>query len=469
MKILRNLCLAAILLATATTAQAAPRYIFYFIGDGMGMAPVMAAEAYNRLVKADGSQLTMTGFPHAGWLQTWSASSPVTDSAAAGTALATGHKTNNGMLGMNADTVAVYSVAKALHDNGWGIGIVTNGAADDATPGAFYAHQPNRGMFYEIGCDAAASGYDFIAGAGLRGTRHKDGTDNGLYDVLAQSGIQILRGAEGARAVAESTSRRIMLLNNEGYADPNEMGFNVDGVGSDGIGLTLPIAMQACMTHLLKNSPDRFFMMVEGAQIDHALHGNDGAAAILDIFDFDNCIAMAYEFYKQHPDETLIVVTADHDTGGMSVGCSFTGYNAYPKYVDLAHTSKNAFSDYCQGLLKSDTTPTWDDMKAYLEKNLGLWSQIKVSDKQTKELQDAFDESFVQRRDVAEKGLYKTSMGFASKVFKVYNDCSGWGFTTGNHTGNPVPVFAVGVGADFFGRMHNNTDIAPELIRLATE
>lgn len=465
----KRLVLASLLLAlTATVWAGTPKYIFYFIGDGMGMAPVMATQTYKRMVQ-NNEQLLMTTFPTASWVQTYSASSPVTDSAAAGTALATGHKTKNGMLGMDADTVAVEAISVKLQRMGYGIGIVTSGAADDATPGAFYTHVPNRGMYYEIGKDAAYCGFDFIAGAGLRGTKKKDGTPNDLYDVLEQSGVQILRGAKGAAEASTSGSKRIMLLNPEGYSDPNEFGFQVDGVGADGVGLTLEIALDACIKHLEKKSPDKFFVMCEGAQIDHALHGNDGAGAIGEILDLDRCIGMAYDFYLKHKDETLIIVTADHDTGGMSVGCSYTGYNAIPKYFDYAKISKNALSAYCENLLKNNSDITWDEMKKLLSEKLGLWTEIKVKDTDTKALEQAFNESFIERKDVAEKGLYSTCMGFASKVFRVYNNCSGWGFTTGNHTGNPVPVFAVGVGADRFNHVLNNIEIAPAIMEAVGE
>ncbi len=308
-------------LAVSASAADAPRYIFYFIGDGMGMGPVMATETYSRLVLGNDSlngQLTMTTFPAASIVTTFSASSPVTDSAAAGTALATGHKTRNGMVGMDADTVAVNSIARFLKDAGWGVGLVTDCAADDATPAAFYAHQPNRSMYYEIGKDAASSGYDFIAGAGLRGGKDKKtGEATDLYDVIASRGYTVLRGQDGARAVETTDSRKIILLNPEGYGDPSEMGFHIDSVGKDGVGLTLPIAMEACLTQLQRNSPERFFMMVENGLIDHALHGNDGSAAVKQVLGLDDCIRRAYEFYLQHPDETLIIVTADHETGGL--------------------------------------------------------------------------------------------------------------------------------------------------------
>ena len=155
----------AAIIAQATT----PKYIFYFIGDGMGPGAVSVTEAYRRMVLGLPGHLNMLSLPVASTATTYSASSPVTDSAAAGTALSSGHKTTNGMLGMTPDSTSVVSMAETLHNNGFGIGLVTSVAPDDATPAAFYAHRPHRSMYYEIGLDAAASGYEFIAGGNLRG------------------------------------------------------------------------------------------------------------------------------------------------------------------------------------------------------------------------------------------------------------------------------------------------------------
>ncbi|MDE6205264.1 MAG: alkaline phosphatase [Duncaniella sp.] len=198
-------------IAAAYGAEA-PKYIFYFIGDGMGMGQVQAAQVYNRTVLGNDEPLLMMQFPVASQSTTHSASSPVTDSAAAGTALATGHKTTNGMLGMTPDSVAVTSVAKELFDRGYGVALVTSVPPDDATPGAFYAHVSSRSMYYEIGLQAAGSGYDFIAGSKLRGTKDKDGNPNDLIETFRANGVDI---AHGLDQLKDKKSRRVLLLNPE--------------------------------------------------------------------------------------------------------------------------------------------------------------------------------------------------------------------------------------------------------------
>lgn len=159
----------------ALAANATPKYIFMFIGDGMGMGHVMATETYNRLVLNNNENILMMQFPVASMAMTYSANSPVTDSAAAGTALATGNKTKNGMIGMTPDSVAVTSIATELKAQGYGVGLVTSVAYDDATPASFYAHQTYRGMYEEINADGAKCGFNFLGGAGTHVAEKKQG------------------------------------------------------------------------------------------------------------------------------------------------------------------------------------------------------------------------------------------------------------------------------------------------------
>lgn len=445
-----------------TMAAQSPKYVFYFIGDGMGMGPVMSAMNYKRMVHPEQDPLTMTGFPVVAWCQTWSASSPVTDSAAAGTALSTGYKTKNSMLGMDADTVAVTSVARILKDAGWGVGLLTTVAPDDATPGAFYAHVPARSQYYDVDIQAANSGYDFLAGSSWRGAKDKEGKSTDVMDLFASNGYKVVYGPDGVRDISGS-DKIVVLGNPETNLNPNNVGYTIDSVPG---AITLPEMTQAALDHLMRVSPERFFMMVEGGNIDHALHANDGGGATKEVINFDQAISIAYRFYLSHPDETLIIVTADHDTGGLTVGNSAKKYTANVHLIDNQRISKDRFSDYCKALLNDSTAkPTWGAMQEFLTDNLGLWKVIPVTDEETKELEAAFD-SMVDKTGGDEKTLYASYDNFAVKVFDIYNAAAGFGFTTSSHTGNPVPLFAVGVGADSFKSLNNNVEIPDTILRL---
>lgn len=468
MKISKALVSAIILASAAfgTPAAAAEvpaqqaKYVFYFIGDGMGMGPIMAAQNYNRMILGNSTPLTMMQMPVAGWCQTYSFSSPVTDSAAAGTALATGTKTRNGMLGMGPDTVAVYSIAKELHDNGYGVGLVTSVATDDATPGAFYAHVPTRKLSHDIDVQAIESGYEYIGGASCAGLPVADGKNDTMRQRFDSAGISVAYGAE---SLGDHSSRRVMLLG-DATAHPWNISYTIDSVAG---ALSLPALTADCLTHLQKYSPDRFFMMVEGGNIDHALHANDAGAAIKEILNFNQALALAYDFYRQHPDETLIVVTADHDTGGMALGTNYLGYNNKLELFDHQRVSKEAFSDYCKSLLKSRRIYIWDDMKEYLADQLGLFGAIKVEPEREQRLKELFDITFEQRNGKDQKTLYASFNQFAVEVFRTLNDMAGVGFTATGHTGNPVPVFAAGVGADQFKGLNNNCELPGKILRSA--
>ena len=432
-------------------AEKAPKYIFYFIGDGMGMQPLMTAQAYNRDILKNEKPLLMLQFPVASWAMTYSASSPITDSAAAGTALATGYKTINGMVGVNPDTLQVSSVAQELKEKGYGIGIITSVYADDATPSAYYAHVASRKMYYDIDVFAANSGYEFIGGAGLKGLVDSDGNPTDIADLMKKNGVQIVRGKDGIKKIK---SKKVVLLSPEGMPDYN-IGYTIDSIPE---ALTLPLITETCLAHLEKQSPKKFFMMVEGGNIDHALHANDAGAAIIEILNFNEALKIAYDFYLQHPDETLILVSADHDTGGMS---HVKDGLAHYQYVKV---SKEEFSNYCKGILRSRMIYTWADMKEYLTENFGMFNHIKVSPEEENALRAKFDETFEQRNSADQETLYASFNAFAVAVFDIINNATGTIFTTTGHSGNPVPVFAVGVGSDKFKGVNDNTDL-PVILR----
>lgn len=449
----KNICLSVAFACVGLSALAdnTPKYVFYYIGDGMGMQPLMTAQAYNRDILKNEKPLLMLQFPVASWAMTYSASSPITDSAAAGTALAAGYKTNNGMVGVTADTVAVNSVARELKDMGYGVGVITSVYLDDATPGAYYAHVASRSMYYDIDVQAAKSGYDFMAGAGMKGLIDSNGQPTDIPILLSEQGVQLVRGRDGINQI---NSERVILLSEEGMPNYN-VGYTIDSIPG---ALTLPLITETCLQHLEKQSPEKFFMMVEGGNIDHALHGNDAGSAIMEIINFNDALKIAYDFYLEHPDETLILVSADHDTGGMSHVKDGLGIYQYVK------VSKEEFSNYCQGILRSRMVYTWNDMKEYLTENFGMFDHIKVSSEEEMSLKSKFDETFELRNSADQKTLYASFNAFAVAVFDIINNAAGTIFTTNGHSGNPVPVFAVGVGSEKFKGVNNNTDL-PHILR----
>ena len=443
-------------------AATAPKYIFYFIGDGMGMAPLQAAHVYKRLALGDSLPLNMQTLPVASAATTHSFATPVTDSAAAGTALATGHKTLNGMIGMTPDTVAVVSIADRLADLGYGIGLVTTVAPDDATPAAFYAHVPSRHLYREIGRQAADSRVSFLAGSSLRGAYDKDGVSTGLIEYITDKGVSIVHDPDSVAIVG---NERVFLLAPTVF-NSSSVGYTLDDRADM---LTLEQMTATAINHLQAFHPERFFLMVEGGNIDHALHSNDAATAMIETLAFDNTLRQALEFYEAHPEETLIVVSADHDTGGLSIGDKTTGYAAYPQLLMNQKYSKDRFSILCEDMISEKVpTPTWEDMKQFLAENVGLFSLIEMSEADEEALRADFERIIIGRQSKDSAGLYAKYNEFAQKVYTLLDDRAGFGFTTPDHSGNPVPVFAIGVGAENFSQWADNTDLPKRIMKVAS-
>lgn len=447
-----------LLLVVMTTMGAKkPKYIFYFIGDGMGMSPVLCAETYNRTVLHNTQPLLMLQFPVVSMATTYSASNTITDSAAAGTALATGHKTNNGMLGQTPDNQSVQSIATELKENGYGVAIATSVAPDDATPGAFYAHVASRGMFYDITEYMARSNFDMFAGGKLRGKAPEGKPD--VRSVLTDAGYSLVDGSKQWKE--KKHGDKVVLLNAPYHLD--HIGYTIDSLSEN---LSLPFITQACIDHLEKVSPKQFFVMVEGGLIDHALHPNDGGAAVKEVLNFDESIRLAYNFYLKHKDETLIVVTADHNTGGMVAGVTGGSYNLKFRNYDAQRISMQAMQHECNKMNKGGQIITWEQMKQYLQDKLGFYSAIKLSERHDQALQEAFSNTFVQKQDKKKQTLYLSVNQFVERAFQIMDQITGIGWTTGGHTGDVVPVCAIGVGSELFQGFQDNTDIPNKIRRL---
>lgn len=439
---IRRLILA--LLAVAAVAAelgASPKYIFLFIGDGMGPGHIMAAENYRRMTSERKDPLLMLTFPVTGLMSTYSASSPVTDSAAAGTALACGRKTANRMIGMTPDGTEVESMATRFHRNGYGVGLVTTVAPDDATPAAFYAHVRDRSRFDDIALDAIESDFEFIAGANLRGNPAN-------YDLFREKGVAVVRGVDQCR---RTTARRVLLLNTDTVM-PNDVGYAINSAEDV---LTLPEMTRLCIDHLKKHTPDRFFMMAEGGSIDHAAHGNDGATVIKEILDFNRALSYAYEFYLDHPDETVIIVTSDHDTGGMATvsnGGDLT-------LADARHISKDRFNDRCRAVDSGSATIDRDAMRQILAEEFGIGNSIKLSPEEERLLWDSFDKSFKSDAASSRTTTYASYSEFVDTLYNLLDSRLSVRWITDEHTANPVGVFAIGADTSTLGHFIDNTDI----------
>ncbi len=458
--------LLALALCTATLAGAQARYVFYFIGDGMGTNQVLSAEMYRTELEGriGRKQLLMTTFPYSGQVATFSASNGITDSSAAGTCLATGTKTNNGTLGLSPAGDTLRSVAEILRDRGYGIGIMTTVAIDHATPAAFYAKVPDRHQYYQIGTQLTRTGFDFFGGAGFHQPQDKaNAAAPNLYDLCEQAGYTIAHGYKDAQQHLDA-DKLILTQAGDGIDRTQKADCLPYAIDRKEDALTLPEIVSTAIPYLYKRHT-RFFMMVEGGMIDYACHGQDGATSIGETLDMDSALVFAYRFYLQHPDETLIVVTADHETGGMALGNS--DYTLNLQLLQHQHCSAWILSDLLSGLFR-DGTPSWEAVKVLLGEQLDFYRGVELSDEEDASLHTLYDKA-VQHNQGELKTLYKTMNELSSAAVALLNKKAKLGWTSYAHTAHAVPVFAIGVGAERFTGWHDNTEIAPLILQATTD
>lgn len=341
MKKIALFALLALIPILSTAQEQKAKYVFYFIGDGMGFNHVSLAEYWLGYTQGvfDSRPLSFSQFPVLGWAVTHSESNLITDSAAAGTALSTGTKTKNGMLGTAPDSTALKSIAYKIHDAGYKVGISSTVGINHATPGAFYGHSASRSDYYSIASEIPSTGFEFFAGGGAIESNGEDGDETSVYEAIEDSGYVIAEGMDDF-ADKKDEAGKMMLLQENGRLK-TELPYAIDMKDTD---MTHADLVSASIDFLYDEDCPGFFIMSEGGKIDWASHGNDTKAVILETLSLSDAVAEAVEFYNAHPDETLIIVTADHETGGLTLSWE-KGYDLLLDKLEEIHCSKDMVSE----------------------------------------------------------------------------------------------------------------------------
>ena len=462
-----SIILLMFLFALTLSAQGKAKYVFYFIGDGMGVNQVNAAETYlGALQGRIGIQpLCFPSFPYSAFVNTQSATNGVTDSAAGGTALACGQKTKNGTLGMLKDlTTSVSSIADWARNSGAAVGITTSVAIDHATPAAFYAHVKERHEQYTIGKQLVESANDFYAGSDFTIPTDPE-YPNGptLYEEANAKGFTIFRGYADYQKRAANAKKMILLQSEEASkADRYSIPYALDRKDGD---LTLTDITRAGIDFLMKKQGEKngFFMMIEGGKIDWACHAND-LAFIPELIDMDNAVKVAYDFYKQHPDETLIIVTADHETGGIVLSRGLYEINLAAVGNQRITIEKLGKELHKMHDVKGDKL-LWDDVKTFLAENFGFWDKISLTDEQTQRLESSF-KKIMDGTSKDQRTLYQNDDELAVTVRNIMSECAQVGWHVTSHSNGYVPCFAIGVGAEQIHGRIDNTEI-PKIVAKA--
>lgn len=203
--------------------------------------------------------------------------------------------------------------------------------------------------------------------------------------------------------------------------------------------------------------------MLEGGKIDGGGHGNDGATMFKEVIDMDEAIQVAFDFYKKHPKETLIVVTADHDTGGVT-------YRGNNKIQNLQYQqySQNVLSAKMNQLMdEKNNKVSWGDIKTLLSETMGFWKEVPISWEYEKILRDTYENTIAKNIDDKDVNLYAENKLLAAKAKEVLNSISGLMWPTSSHTNGYVPVFVIGEGQELFTHKMDNTDIPLKIIEAA--
>ncbi len=454
----------------AEPAQKQPKYVFYLILDGCGVNTINAQEMYQAELQGRIGRVPtcMSQFPVVGVASTYSVTNGVTDSAASGTALATGVKTYNGALGVDTDTIPVYGIANWAKAAGKLVGIGSSVCVNHATPGAQYAHQKTRNNYYEIGLDLAASDFDFFGGSDFFNATGNNKDLRPLHEIVADSGYTIARGLEDYEAKKADADKLIFFqLQADSDIEPQNLPYWIDH-REDQVTIVDQVRAQIDFLYSKDTEKKGFFLMNEiGGKIDYACHPNDGATAFAEVAAADSAVKLCYDFYLQHPDETLIVITADHETGGLTVGNQRGHYSLSLKLLANQKCSDAAFTRKLQAL-RSEThnKVTWEQVKALLTENFGFYDAVEIDQQEDMMLKDVYKRSFVGKM-ANEKNLYYENEPMTGTAVRLLNSKAAVGWTTTSHTAGLVPVFAVGVGAEKFSGYNDNASIPLRIAEVA--
>ncbi len=484
-----------------------PKYVFLFIGDGMSYPQVqltnyflsananaesgetVTVEGEEKAVLSSQNNLTMMNFPIAGSAQTYDSTSFAPDSASTATSIATGNKTWSGSINVSEDFTEEYeTIAEKLKaQKDYKIGILTSVNLNHATPAAFYAHQASRNSYYEIGLELIESNFDYFAGGALLSPTGSEEDQQDLYELAQEAGYTVVKTQAEAEALTADSGKAIVI--DEHLADSDAMAYEVDRQEGE---WALADYVEKGIEVL--DNETGFFMMVEGGKIDWACHANDAASTIKDTIALDNAVAEAVEFYNEHPDETLIIVTGDHETGGLTIGYAGTDYDTFLTNMNTQKISYAKFdSDYVTGYKENGTdfetvmqdvtelfglsAPETQEEASNQKDSADLHPEstnegaLEMTQYEYELLQEAYETTMSRTGEEEEFGQeeyikYGSYEPLTVTITHILNNKSGINFGSYAHTGLPVEVLVQGVGCETFDGYYDNTEIFHKLAAL---
>jgi alkaline phosphatase len=465
--------------AIDTSSYKTPKYVFLFIGDGMSYPQIQLTSDYLGALDQKEEDTTLNGgealnfmkFDAAGSAITYDSTSFCPDSASTATSLSTGHKTYSGVINMDeTKTISYETISEKLKKQlGYKIGIISSVNINHATPAAFYGHQATRNNYYELGLEMVKSNFDYFAGGALK---NPDGAFGNVYDLAKKAGYKVVTTQKDAESLTSKDGKAIVI--GETLADSDSLSYEIDREDKE-----WSLADYVDKGIDMLDNEKGFFMMVEGGKIDWACHANDAGSTIQDTVAFADSVQVAIEFYKQHKDETLIVVTGDHETGGLTIGYAGTNYDTFLTNIDNQEISYAQFDEDYVAKYKENNTSFKEVLKD-IKKLFGLVTKedaksaldetLVLSDYEVSLLQAAYNKSLGKNTSAGieqqQYALYGTYEPLTVTITHILNNKSGINFSSYSHTGLPVAVLAEGMGAGLFQGYYDNTEIYNKLAAL---
>ena len=477
-----------------------PKYIFLFIGDGMSYSQLQLADYYLKETGNNGLDILKLGTN--GTMQNLDKTSLIPDSASTATAMATGEKTKSGNINVSEDGKEKYeTITQKLKKDGYKIGIATTVNINHATPAGFSAHRESRKGYYEIGKEMLNTGFDYFAGEDFKDKKGENGDKKSLKKIAEEKGYTVADSEEefeklgnNSKEVNSSNDEKHLVIS-EDREKTDAMKYSIDKRyeqenGEDESDSLLDYVKKGI--DLLYDEKDKgFFMMIEGGKIDWACHKNDAASALYETIDLDNAVDEALKFYNNHKDETLIIVTGDHETGGLAIGNSSSEYDTHLENLGLQKISCDRFNEEYVSKYKKEKTDFKDVLKD-IEYVFGLKkplvfkeekakedsdddhkhsdeNSLELSKSEYKRLKEAYEltiEKSSKDRTKEESMLYGSHEPITVEAARILAQKSGVGFTSFSHTAAPMMVFAEGVGASEFDGVYDNTELYEKLIEV---
>ncbi len=457
--------------AVAETA-AAPKYVFMFIADGQGSPQISAAQYYLGTLEnpeatlPTPAHLSFTQFPSVGLMTTYDATSFCPDSASTATSMASGEKTLSGVINYNVDKTESFKlITEYAKEAGKKIGVITTVSLDHATPAAYYSKAQSRSLYYDIAIQGVGGEtVDFLGGGRylLPAGKEKDQID--VFEVATANGFAVADTNEAIRALNSESGKVLAVVPDPDNAMAMQYEVDRQRLVSEGVDSLSLAEMTQKGIDVLENE-NGFFMMVEGGKIDWSCHANDAKTSIMETLAFSDAVQVAVNFANAHPDETLIVVTGDHETGGLTIGFATTAYETHFNYLAAQNISFNDFDTQIAAMRENGNT--FEEALAIIEASYGLTATadqaLTLDSSELLKLKDAYTLSMLpkgQRAIGADEMLaYGGYEPLSMAVSHILNNKAGVAFTSYSHTGLQIPVYAMGVGAEQFSGSYDNTDI----------